>query len=531
MKSLKVYTLLVVVGLFFTIGCGGGGSPDPTPIAQPDPTPDPTPDPKIDIGNVSYLLPSGVKAVEGTIVGANAKMMTTETNEEIAGFIQDITTPTTNKSSKAPLSKIQATIADVEVALREADYTKSISMLSTQSFNLPYPFTVAQYSLVVDPSDQPLNLASKILDTISGGGVSGLPIADPTAPSETEYRFILLSGMYQDTTFYIAVVIPESKYTEYEVIINSIINAANIQTPDETLESATETFTTATAASKADFLFVVDDSGSMSDDQDALAKAAKDFTAEMKNSGLSYRTAIITTGDGADDNAYGDAYRILRAHGIIENNDTLFEQQLVAGTNGSSTETGIWNAEQSLQSIALGNSKDGAITAMGMPQSGASLSVVIISDEESQYTSRSGYVPFDISQNIFLDRNITVYSIISPDYNYATSGHFDEYNMSQYDDLSIATHGMYSDIRNTDSNGSLDYSVIMKQIAKDVGGISSSFILANYAVSITEVKVDGVAVAADTQNGYTYVQASNSIVFHGTSIPNGGQTVTVTYKH
>jgi hypothetical protein len=522
MKSLKVYTLLVVVGLFFTIGCGGGGG-SPAPVG--------TVDAKVDIGNLSYLLPSGIKVVEGTIVGANAKILTTQTKEDVAGFIQEISAPSASKNSGGSLSKIQATIADVEVALREADYTKSISMLSTQSFTLPYPFTVTQYSLVVDPSDQPLNLASKILDTISGGGVSGLPVADPTAPSETEYRFILLSGLYQGTTFYVAVVIPESKYAEYEIMINSIINAANIQPLGATLESATETFKTATAASKADFLFVVDDSGSMSDDQDALAKAAKDFTAEMKNSGISYRTAIITTGDGADDNVNGDAYSILRAHGIIENNDTLFEQQLVAGTNGSPTETGIWNAEQSLQSIALGNSKDGAITAMGMPQSGASLSVVIISDEESQYTSRSGYVPFDISQNIFLDRNIKVYSIISPDYNYATSGHFDEYNMSQYDDLSIVTHGMYSDIRNTDSSGNLDYSFIMEQIAKDVGGISSSFILANYAVSITEVKVDGVAVAADTQNGYTYVQASNSIVFHGTSIPNGGQTVTVTYKH
>jgi hypothetical protein len=523
MKSLKVLTFLGALGLSFIVGCGGGGGSS-TPV-----TPSPTSGSKVDIGGLSYYLPTGVQAIGGTIVGTNAKMLASENGQKVAGFIQEIAGSSSGKSNGSAFSKVQATIAEVEVAVRDANYTHSISMLSTQNLTSPYPFTITQYSLVTKTNIQPLELAGNILSTIAGGGVTGLPFADVAAPSETEFRFFLLSGVYNGVTFYLAVVVPERLYSEYEILINTILNAASIKELNGVLQAKTDTFTTGTAKSKADFLFVIDDSGSMSDDQDAVAKAAKDFTGVMKTSGVSYRMAIITTGDGAGESVdnssyYNSAYYALKTYGIIENDDALFEKAILVGDNGSYTETGIWNAEQALQS-------NGAITLAGMPQAGASLSVVIISDEPSQYTSRSGGIEFDVNKNLFLDRGIKVYSIISPSYNYETTGLFDEYNESQYDDLSMATQGMYSDIRNTNTNGVLDYSVIMGQIAKDATGVSSSFVLASQAASITEVKVDGVVVAANTQNGYSYNQASNSIVFHGTAIPTGGKTVTVTYKY
>jgi len=525
MKKFSLYSLLTILSISIIVSCGGGSSNTDTntqdtntPIGE-----------KVDIGTVSYHVPSNAKVVETNITGTNAKIVVSGDTSQVSGFVQEISTTTTAAKNSTFLARIQGNLADAETAVRDANYTDTVSMLTTQSFQTPYPFTIAQYKLVTKSGIKPLDLAGEILNTLAGGGVTGLPIADANSTEDTNFRFVLLYATYEGTTFYIAVVIPESQYNQFEVIVNAILNASNMTQQGATLQSATQNFTYTVGSGKADFLFVVDDSGSMSDNQDALAKAAKDFTSEMSNSGLLYRSAIITTGYGADDNESGNAYRILRAYGIIENNNTLLEQQLVAGTSGSLTETGIWNAEQALQSIAHGDTKDGGVTAVGMPKTGASLSVIIISDEDSQYTSRSGYVEFNVSDNLFIDRNITVYAIISKGYSYTNQ--FDEYNMSQYDDLALATHGIYADIDNRDANNTLDYSDIMKQIAKDAGGTSSSFVLANPAASITEVKVNNIVVVADAVNGYTYLQASNSIVFHGTAIPADGATIEVTYNY
>ncbi len=256
----------------------------------------------------------------------------------------------------------------------------------------------------------------------------------------------------------------------------------------------------------------------MSEEQTAIATAASNFTAEMSTSGLAYRSAIITTGYNAEQLS-GAANSILRDVGIIENNDTLLEQKLVAGTSGSATETGIWNAERVLQSTAEGDATDGTVTTLGMPQNGATLSVIILSDEPSQYTSRSGGIVFDPLSNMFIDRNITVYSIVDADNSKGYGG------AGQYDDLSTATGGITADIDQS------DFADIMRKIAQDAGGVASAYTLDYFAIAIFNVSVNGSTIPFDAVNGWTYVQRSKSIVFHGTYVPTAGDTVQVNYLY
>ena len=533
MKKFMLHGFLAMLAASMIVGCGGGSDDDPIVTDPPAVTPPAASTSTVDLGNVSYSVPNDVKADK--ISGVDGAILTSGSKQEVAGFVQVLGSATPKVAGLlASAQRMQNGVADAYSQLQADTNIDSISLLSSQSLQTPYAFTIAQYKLVTVQGMRPLEVANGIVTTLSGGTATGLPLADPNAPIDTVFRFILLYGDYQGTTFYIAVVIPENQFAQYSAVGSSITNAASVAPSGQTLQNITDSFTTSTGSQNADFLFVVDDSGSMGDDQDALAKAAKDFTAEMSGSGVAYRSAIITTGYGADDNVSGAAYSILRNVGIIENNDSMLEQELVAGTSGSATETGIWNAEQALQSVASGDSANGAVTALGMPKSGASLSVIIISDEPSQYSYRAG-VDFNVSDNLFLDRNIAVYSIIKPGYNYATTGIFDEYNSSQYDDLSMATGGIFASIENTviDSNGTaqLDFSVIMKQIAQDAGGAASQFILAHPAAVINEVKVNGTVVPADAANGYTYVQASTTIVFHGTSLPPSGATIEVKYEY
>ncbi len=501
MRHIVVKSVIAAVFAALVVGCGGGAT-----TIEMD-------------GGLAYTVPDGFSVNDAEITGTSAKMMSAE-NEKIAGAV------TWNKaeagsglgSNKTSLfaryMSLGSNLTTAETKIKAETWVGGMSLVSKQSFSTPYVFSIAYYKLVTNDKMKPMEVASKIVSALADGNATGFPVADASAPDETAFRLVLLAGEYKGVVFYIPVVIPESMYTKYQTYIDAMTTGSRVGEKSATLSTDTETFKQSGGAAKADFLFVVDDSGSMSDNQDALSKAAEDFSSEVGNSGIQYRSAIITTSSGIDDLATGDANRILNDVGIIENNDTLLKQKLVAGTGGSYTETGIWNAERALQA-------NGSITKKGMPASGATLSVIILSDEKSQYTSRStGGSPFDPSNNLFVSRKIKVYSIIDTDQN----------PVSQYDDLSMATNGMYSDIKK-DSSGNLDFSAIMQRIAQDAGGAASAFKLSHTYVNIDEVKVDGSVVSNSSTNGWTANQSSNSIVFHGSAVPAAGSAISVTYTY
>jgi len=483
---------------------------------------------QVELEKVNYHVPKDVTLVNTNIENSLTEMMKSGENEELAAFIQQATVST--KGTKASYKVMQKGISNAFSQLNRSPNIDNLSLLSSQNFTAPYNFTVAHYKLRTNQEIESLTLASDIVKTLSGGKAKGLPIASSTATIDTLFRFILLYGEAENSSFYIAVVVPEKSYAEYETKSNHIINAARITAKNSKVITTSNHFTQANSNQKSDFLFVVDDSGSMSDNQNALSQAADDFSNEMGVSGIAYRSAVITTSYGATNHTNGSAYRILRNKGIIENNTASLKEALIAGTYGSGTETGIYNAEQALQSKKHGNAVDGAITKIGMPENGAVLSVIIISDERSQYRNRA-YKTFDINNNLFVSRNIRVYSIIQPDYNYQTTGVFDASNRSQYDDLSSVTHGIYTDINNKNSNGNLDFSTIMKKIAKDAGGTASQFTLSHPAISITSVKVNGTRLYESTTDGYTYSQSSQAIVFHGNAIPTPTAKIVVDYSY
>ncbi|NKQ41208.1 MAG: VWA domain-containing protein [Sulfurovum sp.] len=504
---------------FAVIGCGGGGTPD-TPDSNTDTT---------KLGNLKYVTPSGVTAKK--LTGGTEGAALSAKSGKISGLVIVQGSSSSPKMMKAinmnPAKSARIAgsgINDIYAGLNADTNTDSIALQSSQSFQNPYVFTVSDYRVIINNAMTPAALSQQILGYIDANA-TGYPVADPSAPSTTDLRALILYGSYQGSDVYLVAVVPQAEYAVLRITVNAIINAASFIPNNATLQSKTETFTTGTGSSKMDFLFVVDDSGSMGDDQDALAKAAEDFTREMSSAGVNYRSAIVTTSSGIEDSMNGDANRILREVGIIENNETRLKEKLVAGTSGSTTETGIWNAEQALQST-------GSATALGMPQTAADLAVIIISDEPSQYTDRSGGVDFNVSSNLFVTRGITVYGIfenLSPwD---STTGNLDDYNRSQYDDLVDVTGGIYADIKSTDSNGDLDFSNIMQKIASDAGGIASQFTLMNWATVVTEVKVGGSIIVANATNGYSYNQANKSIVFYGTAIPVANSTVTVKYQY
>jgi hypothetical protein len=314
---------------------------------------------------------------------------------------------------------------------------------------------------------------------------------------------------------------------EYEVISNSQTHAIDSENGSESGNSSSKF---------ANFLFVIDDSGSMDDDIDAVKQAISDFGDAVTNAHLNFRAGVISTADGIE-TKYGHANRVLYNTGVIENNISLLEEKVVLQTCGTGytwIETGIYNAEYSLSEGGFAREE------MGISDS-SPVSIIIVSDEPSQYTSRNYSSSFDPENNIFLDNNWTVYSILREDscYTYSWGYTYCSDNSGQYDDLSVATGGLVANIRNEDANGNLDFSDIMSEIAKQSSSNAIGFALQKEKVIIPSITVSidragtvvSEAIANSEIDGWMYVESSNSVLFMGESAPKDGDTVVITYSY
>lgn len=294
-------------------------------------------------------------------------------------------------------------------------------------------------------------------------------------------------------------VTPSELGKTYAPIVNQITDTGNILAKGTTLTRITDEFSGQAGGGSADFLFVVDNSGSMGNEQQALSDAADAFIAAMDSSGLDYQAGVITTDDST-----------LRGTGFTSD-ATQFKIDVIPGTNGSSKESGIYFSEIALQSTTVGDTTDGSVTLAGYPRDDSKLSVIYLSDEPNSY--RAG--DFDPTQNLFLARGYTVYAIINE--NSRLSG--------QYDDLADNTNGFTADIDNTTL-----FPEIMNNIAQAAGGASSWYALTKPPLSSTiEVTVDGIIIRSSTLNGWSYSVAANSILFHGDAVPEEDTNVAVRY--
>ncbi len=106
----------------------------------------------------------------------------------------------------------------------------------------------------------------------------------------------------------------------YEAVTRGVTDGTNVGTAESSRAQAADEFVGSGSGGLADFLFVVDNSGSMGNEQAALSQAAADFISVITSSGLDFRIGTITTDR-----------QTLRGVGYTADT-TQFEQDAVAGT-------------------------------------------------------------------------------------------------------------------------------------------------------------------------------------------------------
>lgn len=480
------------------------------------------------VGSSSYIINTATTYQDITGVNALSIQATTAggTNS-IGGFAAE-------KSAAYPLAPAEGgyvTTGELRaiIALIGAEtYLAGLSTINEQVFTKYAEFTVGDYSFTTTTPKTPAALANDILNTLGATSVSAPSGAGGT--TATAFRMFVTVTSFNAHYYYTVSISPSATaiFEENFALMTALSSGTNYTGTNERLVSKTESFSgKAGTTNQADFLFVVDDSGSMGDQQAAISTAANDFEAALNLAGMNYNLAIITTGDGADaavactDNCYD---RSVQKVGIIDNDINLFKLEINdINTSGSPQETGIYNAEQALKQTANGDSFDGLLNTapLSFPRADTQLSMIILSDEVSQYESRAG-TSFNASNNLFTRDGILVNSIIDT----GLCGD-DTEKTGQYDDLAIATGGLVGNI----CNGGVtpNFSAVMQNIVFQAAGaykLSQRFAKPN---SI-EITVDSVASTPSIRQGYMYIEGTNSIAFFGT-LPAEGSIIEVYYEY
>ena len=521
---MKSRYIAIIFMLLLTVGLLGSCKKDNDLKSKLDSSSSSTSSSQYAFGDGDYfLVPDGVtlkNIASGDFSGVN---FYSGSKNEVSGFasktnLQESTSLTSSSSIlTSAISTLDATSDISSISAISVSSNASLNARLLENGNVPMGTTdstadviYGSYSVSTESAMSADQLSRIIIKLIGLNDASGDVSFSTGAAGDatTDFRLVI-SLMYTTTeTPMIIAIIPAGSYSEYEGIVNLTVQMDNLQTAGTTKVSESDSFTAQTV-SKADFLFVVDNSGSMYEEQTAVSTNATRFFEKLTNKGLDFKIGVITTDTST-----------LQGTGFTSD-QTEFESNILVGTSGSATESGIYHAEEALSSDG---SSDGSVIAAGYPRSGATLSVIMLSDEEDQYTSYSSGTAFNFSDNVFTQNDYTVYAIVSdPDSGCSGDGGSAS-GSADYGTLVTNTGGAKGSICQSDYSSTLD---------TIVSGGGQSFTLSHTPiVSSLSVTVNGATVAVKSgDNGYLYLSSNNSITFYGTAIPSSGDSIVVRYQY
>ncbi|GAB4409333.1 MAG: hypothetical protein OHK0056_11220 [Bacteriovoracaceae bacterium] len=278
-----------------------------------------------------------------------------------------------------------------------------------------------------------------------------------------------------------------------------------------TLQDASDTFVQNTAQeAKVDILWVIDNSGSMGDEQEALAYNFDAFINGFLTRGVDFKMAITTT-DGRS--AYSGVVRG-NLNGLTseaaQQNEAQFLQNfrdwIRVGTNGSGTEMGLQTGVDFLNRYGA-----------SWMRSDAYLIIVHLSDEQDQSPNAvQNYV--DAVRTLkgnsgFLKSYSIVTTELIPNKQWETLG-------TRYQEFTNAIGGQTTDIHQ-------DFYTTLSDMGAKILDLLDSFPLSGVPVgSQIRVTVNGQEV----NTGWTYDAQNRVIKFDRNAIPTAGSVVIGYYQ-
>lgn len=261
-----------------------------------------------------------------------------------------------------------------------------------------------------------------------------------------------------------------------------------------------------------DILWVVDDSGSMGDEQRSLAYNFEVFINEFIEKKIDFKMAITTT----DGSSRGDGkWKInpdhLTSEAAAKNEAKFlkdFKRTIQVGTNGSGTEVGLQTAKRFLERYE-GHQQHQWL------RDDAYLIIVVLSDEEEQAKASvesmvSAYQSYKKNAGL-----VKVYTIVTTDLRgqqWETVGH-------RYMQAANMTNGVIADIHQ-------DFYTVLRDMGTKIVDLLDQFALAQAPYQGVVVKVNGTQV----NDGFVYNNETKTIKFLEGHIPAEGSEIEVRYQ-
>lgn len=289
---------------------------------------------------------------------------------------------------------------------------------------------------------------------------------------------------------------------------------------------------------KADILLVIDDSGSMADKQEALARNFRSFIKYAQTSRIDFQIGVTSTDMSAAKGggklvASPSGERIFKSATTPEGEAQLesqFQAAVKLGTSGSSEETCLSPAVAALTAPLI---TDPAAN-LGLLRHDAVLAVVCVTDAEEQAKQPVSYYLNQLLNIKGAQRpGAFTYNVIGP---FGTPTPSCEHDPSsdptRHLDVVAKTNGLKADICTS------DWAKALEDIGKGAFGYRTNFYLTarpdTQTGSAVVVELNGRVLLPEEAERqvqvWAYEAATNSIKFEPLYVPQAGDTLTVKYQ-
>jgi len=279
---------------------------------------------------------------------------------------------------------------------------------------------------------------------------------------------------------------------------------------------------------KADILFVIDNSGSMGEEQASLSANLGSFLQFAQAQQIDYQVAVTTTDvEGGEDGRFvpvtGNPSDRIVTPRTQPSPESVFAANISVGTSGSANEQGLQAAYLALSNPLIFGHNAGFI------RPDAVLSVIIVSDEEDYSPgSVDFFINFFLSIKGFRNSNLFSLSGIVGEAMTGCNGAGGSADSGdRYVEALTRTGGVFQSICVS------DWARALEDLSSTAFGFKSRFFLTNQPVfSSIVVHVDGVEIASASPAGtinWNWDSATNSVNFTPFATPEPGAHIQVDY--
>jgi uncharacterized protein (TIGR03382 family) len=339
----------------------------------------------------------------------------------------------------------------------------------------------------------PFAVRNRLIVALSGRTAADLGALPVVAGSTSEEQLVvyLMFRVTLTDVYVVGAVSTASQFRVNQPTLTDLTNGTHLSDDGPILTYECETVRAPPL--KTDFIFVVDNSASMLEEQTALANSADALFQAFRASGLDFRIGVITTDSD-----------VLRGNGFT-NDLTQFKSDVRVGINGNGFEMGV---EYALRAVRLSKL---AMAPERRVRADAGLVVVFVTDEEN-----SGLKPIAGYVADYLAEGAVAFGIVGPrplgctrvGLGAAVAG-------TQYIDLAAATGGSTGSICNP------NLTEVVEEILFGAIGASSRARLRSRPISGSLAVKTTVEVPRARENGFDYDRANNTLLFFGASPPEG----------